>query len=70
MKKAQRKALMNKRIAIIKSFAWKMDYEILERYYNHCDTDRPCYSIELVGTYDSEGNPFAWAWYTDSYEEF
>ena len=61
---------MENRIAIIKDFANKMGYEIYESKYNHCYNDRPCYSIELIGTSDSEGNPFAWAWYLDTKEEF
>jgi hypothetical protein len=61
---------MKERIAYIKDFAEKMEYEVKEYKYNHCDNGRPCLGIELIGTYDSEGEPFAWAWYLDTGEEF
>ena len=70
MKKAQRKEFMEKRIAIIKDFAEKMDYEVYELNYSNYINNRPCYSIELGGTSDSEGNCYSWAWYTDTFEEF
>lgn len=70
MKKSEkRKEFMNERIAIIKDFAEKMGYDIIEQKYSHCRDDRPCYSIELGGTYDSEGNSYIWAWYMDTFEE-
>lgn len=60
---------MNHRIAIIKNFANKMGYRTYEEEYPHCVNDRPCYSISLVGTHDSEGNAYCWVWYRDTYEE-
>ncbi len=61
---------MKERIAYIKDFAKKMGYEISEYKYTHCDNGRPCLCVELIGTCDSEGNPFVWAWYLDTEEEF
>ena len=69
-KKEQRELEMKNRIKIIKEFAEKMDYEISVHRYKAYGYGRPCKSIELIGTIDSEGNPFSWAWYLDTFEEF
>lgn len=69
-RKEQRMEEMNRRIAIIKDFAKKMGYETYEEDYDHCSNGRPCHSISLEGTADSEGNEYSWAWYRDTYEEF
>ena len=61
---------MEERIAYIKNFAEKMGYKISEHKYNHNINGRPCFCIELIGTWDAEGEPFAWAWYLDTEEEF
>lgn len=58
------------RMEYIREFAKNMGYTVFEANYEHCDNNRPCHSIELDGTADSEGNPYAWAWYTDTWEEF
>lgn len=59
-----------KRLMIIRKFAEQMGYGINESDYTHCFNNRPCHSIELLGTCDSEGDPYSWAWYTDTWEEF
>ena len=64
------KEKMERRIALIKNFAKEMGYYDREISYAHCENGRPCYAIELEGTTDSKGDPFVWAWYTDTYEEF
>ena len=66
------KEVMEKELAIIRDFANKMGYEVNEYAYttysyNPKDTGRPAYIIELEGTSDSEGNPYCWAWFTDTY---
>lgn len=53
----------------IREFAKQMGYKIEEREYTHCDNKRPLYSIELIGTWDSEGYPYSWVWYLDTGEE-
>lgn len=58
---------MKRKIEIIKRFAKDMGYEIEESRYNY--HNRPCYMIELIGTSDSEGNYYSWAWYIDKEEE-
>lgn len=58
------------RMEYIREFAKNMRYTVFEENYEHYDNNRPCHSIELVGTADSEGNPYSWAWYTDNWEEF
>ena len=58
---------MKEKIKIIKDFAKKMGYKTRE--YNYSWNSRKCHSIELLGTSDSEGNPFEWAWYLDTEEE-
>ena len=68
-KSEKRKDFMNERIAIIKDFARKMGYEIIEQEYSHCSNGRPCYLIELGGTCDAEGDSYGWAWYMDTFEE-
>ena len=73
-KKEKRKELAEKRIEIIKRFASEMGYTTWEEDYiastfrGHRD-DRPAHIIELSETADNEGNPYAWAWYTDTWEE-
>ena len=64
-----KKAEMEKRIKIIKDFAAKMGYTYYIDKYKSCIDGRPMKSIELNETSDSEGNPYAWAWYLDTYEE-
>lgn len=62
------------KIDAIKDFASKMDYEINEYNYTYarnwpCDKGkygRPCYCIELIGTCDSEGDPYSWSWFVDT----
>jgi len=58
---------MKEKIEIIKDFAKKMGYKTRE--YNYIWNGRNCLGIELLGTLDSEGNPFEWAWYLDTKEE-
>lgn len=58
------------RMEYIREFAKNMGYTVFEENYEHYDNNRPCHSIELVGTADSEGNSYSWAWYTDTWEEF
>ena len=72
-KREERKKLAEKKIEIIKQFATDMGYETWEEDYttSACfrDGGRPAHSIELDGKYDCEGNPYCWAWYTDTWEE-
>lgn len=49
-------------------FAKEMGYETYQEDYHAYDDDRPCHSIE-INKYDSEGNPYSWVWYTDTWEE-
>lgn len=58
------------RMEYIREFAKNMGYTVFEENYEHYDNNRPCHSIELVGTADSEGNSYSWAWYVDTWEEF
>lgn len=58
------------RIDCIRRFAKDMGYTAFEENYNDYHNGRPCHSIELTGTCDSEGNSYSWAWYTDTWEEF
>lgn len=73
-KKEKRKELAEKKIEIIKRFASEMGYTTWEEDYiastfrGHGD-DRPAHIIELSETADNEGNPYSWAWYTDTWEE-
>ena len=60
---------MEKKIEIIKDFAKKMGYTIQETKYEHNFNNRPCYMIELIGTLDSEGEPYSWTWYLDTKKE-
>ena len=62
---------IQEKLKIIREFAKKMNYEICEgeyREYGYPD-GRLCSSIELLGTSDSEGNPYIWAWYLDTGKE-
>lgn len=67
--KELKKTTMENRIKIIKDFAFKMGYEVYIDEYESCRDGRPMISIELSETYDGDGNPYSWAWYTDTYEE-
>ena len=69
-KKEIRKEKMNERISYIKEFAKKMGYSINDYEYENCINSRPSRSVELLGTSDVEGNPYGWAWYIDTYEEY
>ena len=60
---------MKEKLEIIRKFAYDMGYSVNEYPYTHCKTGRPCYTIELNETCDSEGNPYTWCWYTDTEEE-
>ena len=60
---------MEEKLRIIREFAKAMDYEINEYDYIHCRNKRKCHSIELIGTHDSEGDAFSWAWYLDTGEQ-
>ena len=60
---------IKQKIEIIKDFANKMDYAIKEAFYDDYFNNRPMYGIDLIGTSDSDGNPFGWAWYLDTQEE-
>lgn len=62
-------AEMLNKIEIICDFAKKMGYEAIVDQFRHIYTGRPVYSIELIGTVDSNGYPYCWAWYTDTWEE-
>ena len=66
----KRKTEMFRKINIIKDFAKKMGYDYCISEYNNCDNGRPMICIEIIGTCDSEGNYYNWAWYTDTYEEY
>ena len=68
--KSKRYLEAQKRISYIHDFANKMGYTIIKDTYHHCENSRPCLSVELAETHDSEGNSYAWAWYTDTWEEF
>lgn len=75
-KKEERKKLAEKRIEIIKRFASEMGYTTWEEDYitticgkGRFESGRPAHIIELSKTADSEGNPYSWAWYTDTWEE-
>ena len=46
-----------------------MGYTTNETKYKHGFNNRLCYMIELIGTSDSEGEPYSWAWYLDTKEE-
>lgn len=69
-KKEKRYLEAHKRMEYIRRFAKEMGYEAYMEEYESCFNSRPCVSIELIGTSDSEGNAFGWAWYTDTWEEF
>ena len=62
---------MEEKLKIIREFAKKMGYEVCEEEYKQYGRPdgRPMYSIELIGTSDSEGNPYVWTWYLDTGEE-
>lgn len=60
---------MKKRISCIKKFAEEMGYAINEENRDSLFNNYPYYSIKLVGTYDSVGSSFEWAWRLDTYEE-
>lgn len=73
-KKTTMKETMEKSIEIIKNFAESMGYETIEYDYTTYaryskENNRPAHAIELIGTYDCEGEPYTWAWYTDTYTE-
>lgn len=59
-----------KELEIIKKFAKEMGYNYFIDEYDNCENGRPMLSIELNGTSDSEGNPYSWAWYTDTYNPY
>ena len=69
-KKEKRHLNAQKRTEYIYRFAEEMGYETHVEEYHHCINGRPCIAIELIGTCDSEGNAYSWAWYTDTWEEF
>ena len=69
-KKEKRYLEAHKRMEYICRFAKEMGYSTHMEEYNHSINNRPCVAIELVGTWDSEGNAYSWAWYTDTWEEF
>lgn len=67
-----RKADMEKKLSIIRRFAKDMGYTVTEEAYTTESykkeySKRPAYSIELNEVYDGEGNPYCWAWFTDTY---
>ena len=68
MTKEQRKEKTRIRMERIKRFGIAMGYKISIFRYTHCDNSRPCVQIALEGTADSDGEPYSWAWYTDTYE--
>ena len=57
------------KIKIIKQFGKDMGYKVHTCYYTHGFNQKPCFEIELYGTCDSEGNPYAWAWYVETGQE-
>ena len=59
---------VKRKINAIKTFAKEMGYKTKENKYKDYENNRPCYSIELIGTSDCDGNPYAWAWYTDNWK--
>jgi len=69
-KKEKRYLEAHQRMEYICRFAKEMGYKTRVEEYNSCVDDRPCVSIELIGTHDFEGEPFGWFWYTDTWEEF
>lgn len=58
-----------KKIEIIKQFAKDMGYKTETYYYNHYYNQKRCFEISLCGTWDSEGNPYSWAWYVETGKE-
>lgn len=60
---------IKEKVNFIKDFAKNMGYNIYEDYYKSWINNRPAYFIELCETSDSEGNPYSWAWYTDTWDE-
>lgn len=64
---------MKKKIEIIKDFAKKMGYTVIESEYEykswHGGKSRPSHWVELLQTSDVEGNPYSWGWYLDTGEE-
>lgn len=67
-----RKADMEKKLSIIRRFAKDMGYTVTEEAYTTESykkgySKRPAYSIELNEKWDGEGNPYCWAWFTDTY---
>ena len=61
--------MAHQRMQFIYKFAADMGYDATFHTYDHCSNGRPCCSIWLEGTADSEGCPYLWAWYTDTWEE-
>ena len=64
----KRKKEMNRKIAAIREFAMAMGYEVSEVEYTHPLSERPCLSIELIGTSDSNGFPYDWCVFLDTGE--
>ena len=60
---------VQKQLITIRRFAKEMGYKTCESNYEHPINNRQCHYIELLGTWDSDGEPFTWAWYTDTWEE-
>lgn len=58
-----------RKVKAVRKFAEEMGYDTDSWYYTHFDNDRPAFVIVLLGTFDSEGNPFDFAWYMDTGEE-
>lgn len=63
------KKTVENKIEIIKNFARQMGYETDVYEYNYAGYRRrevkeneKCIAIDLIGTADSEGNPYSWAW--------
>lgn len=66
----KKKAEMERKIEIIKKFAKDMGYTYgAHTYKDYFDNKRPCFCISLEETEDGDGNPYGWAWHTDTYDE-
>lgn len=61
---------MERKIKAIEAFAEKMGYMVVIEHFSERIYDRPMIWISLQGTWSPSGEPYDWAFYTDTYEEF
>jgi hypothetical protein len=60
---------MERKIEAIEEFAEKMGYMVVIEHFSNRICERPMVWISLQGTCMPSGEPYDWAFFTDTYEE-